>query len=196
MTFNCLMTGVGGQGTVLASKVLAQTALNAGYFVRTSETIGMAQRGGCVTSHIRFGDDCASPAVPQGCADVIVGFEPSEAVRGSVYVKPHGIILVNTKAIKPITSSLTGQEFHTDEMLAYLRTRSSRVIAVNGEALYTLAGNPRTLNIILLGAGLAEGAFPFTRAAMVAAMRQVLPEKLWAINEQALDLGLSYLQYQ
>jgi hypothetical protein len=190
------MTGVGGQGTVLASKVLAQTALNAGYFVRTSETIGMAQRGGCVTSHIRFGDDCASPAVPQGCADVIVGFEPSEAVRGSVYVKPHGIILVNTKAIKPITSSLTGQEFHTDEMLAYLRTRSSRVIAVNGEALYTLAGNPRTLNIILLGAGLAEGAFPFTRAAMVAAMRQVLPEKLWAINEKALDLGLSYLQYQ
>ena len=191
MTFNCLMTGVGGQGTVLASKVLAQTALNAGYFVRTSETIGMAQRGGCVTSHIRFGDDCSSPAVPQGCADVVVGFEPAEAVRSSVYIKPDGIILVNTKAIKPITSSLTGQEFDTDEMLDYLRSRASRVIAVDGEALYTRAGNAKTLNIILLGAGLAQKAFPFTRAAVITAMRQILPEKLWTVNETALDLGLS-----
>ncbi len=81
-------------------------------------------------------------------------------------------------------------------MLAYLRTRSSKVIAVNGEALYTLVGNPRTLNLILLGAGLAQEVFPFTRGAVVAAMRQILPEKLWAINEKALDIGLSYLQYQ
>ena len=88
MNKNCLLCGVGGQGTVLASRLIAQAAMECGHFARTTETIGMAQRGGCVVSHVRIGEECQSPLIPLGKADILVGFEPGEAVRCLPYLAP------------------------------------------------------------------------------------------------------------
>ena len=105
---NILLAGVGGQGTVLASKLLARAAMDAGLNVRTAETIGMAQRGGCVVSHVRTGDDIASPLVPKHTADVMIAFEPAEAVRCLDYLAPDGAVIVNKKAVMPITVNFGG----------------------------------------------------------------------------------------
>ena len=95
MTINCMLAGVGGQGTVLASKLIAQSAMNQGLNARTAETIGMAQRGGCVVSHVRVGEEIHSPMIPFGEADVILGFEPAEAVRCLPYLKKDGAVVVS-----------------------------------------------------------------------------------------------------
>ena len=99
MNKNCLLCGVGGQGVVLASKLIAYAAMEKGMFVRTSETIGMAQRGGSVVSHVRVGEEIHSPMIPKGSADVLLAFEPAEAVRNLSYLKKGGIVIVNQKAL-------------------------------------------------------------------------------------------------
>ena len=106
-----LLAGVGGQGTVLASKILARCAIARGEEAHTAETIGMAQRGGCVTSHVRMGK-CSAPLIARGCADAIIAFEPAEAVRTLPYLKKGGAVIVNTAAVKPVTDTLasTGYE--------------------------------------------------------------------------------------
>ena len=103
MNKNCLLCGVGGQGVVLASKLIAYAAMDKGMDVRTSETIGMAQRGGSVVSHVRMGTKIHSPMIPKGCADVIMAFEPAEAVRCLPYLKEGGVAVVNQKAVQPLT---------------------------------------------------------------------------------------------
>ena len=118
---NCILAGVGGQGTVLASKLIAQAGRTAGRQVRTAETIGMAQRGGCVVSHVRTGDVVLSPLVPLGQADVLIGFEPAEAVRCLPYLKAEGTAIVCTKAVRPVTASLTGSAYDGSEMIEYLQ---------------------------------------------------------------------------
>ena len=101
-----LLAGVGGQGTVLAAKVLAQAAQNKGWQVRTAETIGMAQRGGSVVSHVRIGEGAYSPLIAKGCADAIIAFEPAEAVRAFPYLKKGGSVTVSSSPVKPVTDSL------------------------------------------------------------------------------------------
>ena len=98
---NCLLCGVGGQGTVLASKLIAQSAMDKGLMARTAETIGMAQRGGCVVSHVRTGEEIFSPMIPMGMADLILGFEPGEAVRCLPYLKEDGVIVASVNAVMP-----------------------------------------------------------------------------------------------
>ncbi|MDR0324210.1 MAG: 2-oxoacid:acceptor oxidoreductase family protein, partial [Treponema sp.] len=110
MTFNCLIAGVGGQGTVLASKLIAAAAMKSGFSVRTTETIGMAQRGGSVVSHVRIGDDIFSPLIPVGRADALVAFEPGEAVRQLPFLKDGGVLIVSDTAIKPV-AALQGSSF-------------------------------------------------------------------------------------
>lgn len=117
---NCILAGVGGQGTVLASKIIAQSAMAKGWKARTAETIGMAQRGGCVVSHVRFGGEVYSPMVPLHMADVIIGFEPAEAVRCLPYLKPEGTVVVNRQAVMPVTASLSGFDYQAQTMLDYL----------------------------------------------------------------------------
>ncbi len=97
MVINCILAGVGGQGTVLASKLIAQAAMDKGQNVRTAETIGMAQRGGCVVSHVRVGDEIFSPLIPKHTADIIIGFEPAEAVRCLSYLKKDGTVVVSIR---------------------------------------------------------------------------------------------------
>lgn len=98
---NCLLAGVGGQGTVLASRLLAQAALEMGESARTAETIGMAQRGGCVVSHVRIGGERTGPLIPRGLADVLIGFEPGEAARCLAYLRPDGLLISAVRPVQP-----------------------------------------------------------------------------------------------
>ena len=132
---NCLLCGVGGQGTVLASKLIAFAAMRRGENVRTSETIGMAQRGGCVVSHVRTGEDIASPLVPKHTADVMIAFEPAEAVRCLDYLAPDGAVIVNKKAVMPITVNFGGTGYDADAVLEYLRANVKKLTIVDGDEI-------------------------------------------------------------
>ena len=115
MNKNYLLCGVGGQGTVLAAKVIAEAAIARGEDVKTTETIGMAQRGGPVTSFVRTGENIHSPIIPLGTADAILGFEPGEVVRNLSYLKPGGTVVVNSKAQMPVTAALTGSDYNGND---------------------------------------------------------------------------------
>ena len=184
---NCILAGVGGQGTVLASKLIAQAGRTAGRQVRTAETIGMAQRGGCVVSHVRTGDVVLSPLVPLGQADVLIGFEPAEAVRCLPYLKADGTAIVCTKAVRPVTALLTGSAYDGSEMIEYLQKNVPHLILVDGEAICAAVGSPRALNVALLGAALpALGIAP---ADMEQALRASVRPQFVEMNLAALRLG-------
>ena len=118
---NIVLCGVGGQGTVLASKLIAAAAMEKGLRVMSAETIGMAQRGGNVFSNLRIGDSMHAPLLQSGQADVILGFEPGETVRMLHYLKPGGTVITNCRPVKPTTATLTGSSYDGTEMIAYLR---------------------------------------------------------------------------
>ena len=127
MNKDILLCGVGGQGIVLASKLIAAAAMREGHTVHSAETIGMAQRGGSVTSHIRIGEDIGSPLIPFGTADMILAFEPVEAVRNLHYLKPDGTIIVNRTPVQPTTESLHATGYDGTKEIAYLKTKCNCV---------------------------------------------------------------------
>jgi indolepyruvate ferredoxin oxidoreductase beta subunit len=186
---NILLAGVGGQGTVLASRLLAQCGLDRGEAAHTAETIGMAQRGGSVVSHVRLGDNMFSPLIPKGTADVIIGFEPAEAVRCVDYLGPAGCVVVSTRPIRPVASLLAGGRYDAGDMLAFLRLKAGRLITVDGDALLREGLPARALNIALLGAAAAAGSIGFSETDIAAAIRALLPQKHWEANMRALQLG-------
>lgn len=185
--FNILLAGVGGQGTVLASKLLARCAIARGEAARTAETIGMAQRGGCVTSHVRLGE-APSPLIPKGMADAIIAFEPAEAVRALGYLKPGGVAIVNMAAIKPVTDALQSSGYAAEEMLAYLKKCPVRTVFVDGEGIARACGSMKVVNMALLGAAAAAGAIGTTIEEIEGAAAQLAP-KFRAANLQAIRLG-------
>ena len=191
---NLLLAGVGGQGTVLASKLLAQAAMAQGLQARTAETIGMAQRGGCVVSHVRIGEEAYSPLIPYGQADLILGFEPAEAVRNLPYLKDDGIVVAAKKAIKPVTASLSGSGYEAGPMLAYLQTHAKQLIVVDGEAICAQCGSAKVLNVALLGAAIGSGALCISLEQMEQTMAQRLPARFLEMNRQALRLGAQFAQ--
>ena len=182
-----LLCGVGGQGTVLASKLIAYAAMRAGLDVRTSETIGMAQRGGCVVSHVRVGHNINSPLIPRGSADLLLGFEPAEAVRCLPYLRRGGTAVVSRAPISPVTASLSGSSYDGADMLAYLTDQVENLIVLDTEEILTACGSPRVLNIALLAAAARSGALGITPAELRAAVRERLPEKFHALNLGAID---------
>ena len=130
---NVLLCGVGGQGTVLAAKVLAQAAQSKGWHVRTAETIGMAQRGGSVTSHVRMGDAgelVDAPLVSRASADLIVAFEPGEAARSLPYLAPGGTLVTATMAVQPVTAALAGAPYRAADVLAALEAAFAHVAVI------------------------------------------------------------------
>ena len=185
-----LICGVGGQGTVLASRLIAQAAMGRGQFVRTAETIGMAQRGGCVVSHVRAGDVVHSPLIPKGCADTILGFEPGEAVRCLPYLKPDGAVVVSQKAIQPVTASLARTPYDASDMLDYLRARVRRLTVLDTEAVCAACGSSKVLNIALLAAAAGAGAIDLTPDALMEAIRRRMPEKFHEVNLRAVQIAL------
>lgn len=186
---NCILAGVGGQGTVLASKIIAQAAMQKGLNVRTAETIGMAQRGGCVVSHVRIGEEIHSPMIPLHCADVVIGFEPAEAVRCLDYLKENGTMIVSKKAIKPVTASLTGSAYDGNEMLELLQEKVKNLVLIDGEAICNEVGSAKVLNVALLGAAGECGVLGFSLDEIKTTVKNKLSEKFVSINIAALDAG-------
>lgn len=186
---NCLLAGVGGQGTVLASKLLAGCALNKGIMVHTAETIGMAQRGGCVVSHVRIGDHAYSPLIPHNSADVLIGFEPAEAVRSLNYLKKDGTAIVSSRAINPTTASLSDKTVDANQMINYLKETVSNLIVVDADKIIYECGTAKILNLALLGAAIETGKLNFTIEDLETIINQKIPEKFRELNLKAIKLG-------
>lgn len=202
MILNCLITGVGGQGTVLMSRLIGGAAINKGLEVRGAETIGMAQRGGSVVSHLRMGDNVTdggvhSPLIAPAEADIIIAFEPAEAVRVLPFLAPSGSMIVLDRGIPPVTSALSDKKYDPAEMIAYLgktvgtggKKSGGSLTVIDGDELIARCGNPRVLNVALLGAALAKGLFPFNREDIVAVIKARMAEKFVEMNEKALEIG-------
>jgi len=185
MTKNILICGVGGQGTVLAAKVLSQAAISSGEHVLSAETIGMAQRGGSVTSHVRIGEDIFAPLIPQGQADVIIAFEAAEAVRNIGYLKPKGMVIVNKKVVQPTTASLTGKTFSEEDMISYLEKTAGKVIAVDTEEACKELGSPKVVNMVLLGAACTTGLI--NKEELKAAIKLMVKPDFYELNCKAVD---------
>lgn len=184
---NIILCGVGGQGTVLASKLIAAAAMAKGIPVMSAETIGMAQRGGSVFSHLRLGKGIYSPMVALGTADMIIGFEPSEAVRMLPYLKEGGWVVVSARPIMPVTAALQGSDYNGREMLAYLKRHVQNLIVVDGEAACQALGSAKALNIVLLGAAVRSGALGLTQADIQAAILDKVKPQFHQLNLRALD---------
>ena len=185
---NILLCGVGGQGTVLASKLIAFAAMEKGLQVRTAETIGMAQRGGSVVSHVRIGEEIHSPLLPKVSADVIIAFEPAEAVRCISYLKPQGTVIVNQKAVRPVTASLSGTYIDGTEMITYLQQQAGQVKVMDGEAICDRCGSSKVLNIVLLAAAAKSGALGITVEELKSAITKRIPERFQELNLRAVEL--------
>lgn len=188
MKNNCLLCGVGGQGTVLASKMIALAAMEKGQMVRTAETIGMAQRGGCVVSHVRIGENVYSPLIPKREADILIAFEPGEAVRCLEYLKKDGTLVVNTKAVKPVTASLMGGRYEGSEMIDFLQKNVKNLILVDGEKICMECGSSKVLNIVLLSAAAQSGALSMTIDELKNAIDDKIPERFRELNKKAVDI--------
>ena len=170
MNKDVLICGVGGQGTVLASKLLAAAAMEEGNKVHSAETIGMAQRGGSVTSHVRIGDRAYSPLIPSGGADMIMAFEPSEAVRNLSYLKQDGVVIVNSVPVKPTTESLNDTGYDGTEMITYLKSRCEKCVVVNAEELCSSLGSSRYFNVAILGVAVGCGGLGLPEDTVLAEM--------------------------
>ncbi len=188
-TKNIVLCGIGGQGTILASKLIATAAMKKNISVMSAETIGMAQRGGSVFSHLRMGDNLSSPMIAKGSADIIIGFEPSETVRMLPYLKKGGMIITSSHAVMPVTAALTGGDYSGDEMIAYLNSVSDNVIVVDTDSLCEQLGSPKVMNVLLLGFAARSGALGLNIDDIKEALRSRLPEKLWELNFRALDIS-------
>ena len=194
MSKSVILCGVGGQGTVLASKLISYAAMAKGEEVKSAETIGMAQRGGSVTSHIRIGEEAFSPLIPKGKADVMIAFEPAEAVRNLDYLKPEGVVVVSKKAVKPVTASLATKEYEAQEMLDYLQSKVNRLIVVDGQQVMEEIGSPKVLNIVLLGAAIACNEIDISVEEIQSAIKEKIPEKFYEQNLRALEAGCRLAQ--
>ena len=184
MAKNILICGVGGQGTVLAAKVLSQAAISSGQRVLSAETIGMAQRGGSVVSHVRIGEDVFSPLIPQHQADIIIAFEAAEAVRNLSYLKQCGMVIVNKKVVQPITASLTGKAFSEDVMLNALNESGAQVTSVDTDKACKDLGSSKIVNILLLGSACKTGIIDF--APVEEAIKTLVKPEFYELNLKAL----------
>ena len=148
---NILIVGVGGQGVILASELLCETAMSAGYDVKKSEVHGMSQRGGVVSSHIRFGSKVYSPLIPAGASDAVLAFEAAEGLRWAGHVAENGVLLVNTQRIIP-TIAFTKEYNYPNDPVAEARKVAGNVQSIDGIGIAERLGNKKAVNTVLLGA--------------------------------------------
>lgn len=187
MNKNILLCGVGGQGTVLASKLIAAAAMKKGLSVMSAETIGMAQRGGSVFSYIRIGENLHSPMIAEGTADIILGFEPGETVRMLPYLKKDGRVIVSKKSIMPVTAALSNHIYQGEEMISYLQKQVEKLLVIDTEKACKELGSSKVLNLLLLGAAVHTGALGLSEEDITEAVRERIPEKYHELNFRALE---------
>ncbi|WP_319542657.1 indolepyruvate oxidoreductase subunit beta [uncultured Pseudodesulfovibrio sp.] len=187
-----VMTGVGGQGTLTATTLLAQTVLSQGLPVTSGEIHGMAQRGGVVESTVLIG--CKSPKLGHGEADILVGFEPMETMRALPYLKKGGLVVSSTEFIPPLSVAMGKQECPTiDDIKKAVAACTDHAYYMANQTIGLEAGAAQSGNIAMLGALCAAGKLPFGPEALEAAIKANLPEKIQAVNLKALELGVKTL---
>lgn len=185
---NILIVGVGGQGTLLASKALGTLALSAGYDVKVSELHGMAQRGGSVMTHVRFGDAVHAPLIDEGGADIILAFEKLEAARYLNYLKPGGTVIVNDHEIPPMPVILGAAKYPGDVM-GTLKANAGAVYAVDAAGLARECGNQRAMNVVLLG--VLARCMSEPAEAWEAALKTVIKPEFLDVNLAAFARGFA-----
>lgn len=186
-SIDMLLSGVGGQGVVLASFVLSHVAIAEGYDVKQSEVHGMSQRGGSVTSHFRFGEKVWAPLVSPGAADILMAFESLEALRYIHWLKPGGLLVYNAQRINP-SPVAAGLAAYPDEIDARIKAAWPSTECLNANALAAQAGTVKSANVVMLGA--VSPALPFARETWEAVIKKAVPPKSVDVNLEAFRLGV------
>ena len=186
MTKNVMIVGVGGQGSLLASKLLGYLLLNEGYDVKVSEVHGMSQRGGSVVTYVRFGEKVYSPVIDKGEADFIVSFEKLEAARYVEYLKKGGRIVVNTQEIDPMPV-ITGAASYPENLIDKMEAEGIAVDAMDCLSLAEQAGSAKAVNLVLMGR--LSRYFDITEEKWISAIEKCVPEKFVEMNKRAFALG-------
>jgi indolepyruvate ferredoxin oxidoreductase, beta subunit len=189
-TLRCVFIGVGGQGNLLASRLLGEAALSMGIPAVMSEIHGMAQRGGIVESAVILGH-AISPIVSNGEADVFVGFEPLETLKALMKCNKETLVITNTHPLPPFTVSVGQGEYPpVDEIMDLIRSKVDKVIALNGDQLAAEAGNPLSLNMVMLGALIGSGSTPVTSESMREILSSSTKKAFLESNLKAFELGM------
>ncbi len=185
-TKNIMIVGVGGQGSLLASKLLGYLLLNEGYDVKVSEVHGMSQRGGSVVTYVRYGSRVASPVIDEGEADFIVSFELLEAARWLPFLKPDGQVVTNIQQIDPMPV-VTGAMEYPEDLVRKMREAGAKVDAMDCVALAQEAGTVKAVNLVLLGR--LSHYFDFPDEVWQKAIEACVPQKFLELNRKAFELG-------
>jgi indolepyruvate ferredoxin oxidoreductase beta subunit len=183
-----LIVGVGGQGTILASDILGAVSIAAGYDVKKTDTLGMAQRGGSVVSHVRIADRVWSPLIKEGDVDILLAFEKLEAARWASYLNSGALVVLNDYAIPPLSVSLGTQRYpDTTEIQEILSQKTNRIHLIGGNDKAKLLGDIRTLNIFMLG--YVSSFLSIEPQLWIESITKILPLKILDMNLQAFELG-------
>ena len=185
-TKNIMIVGVGGQGTLLASKLLGRILLSKGYDVKVSEVHGMSQRGGSVVTYVRYGDKVYSPVIDKGEADYIVSFEMLEAARWAEYLKPDGTIITNTQQVNPMPVIIGACDYPAD-LENKIKALGIKLDAIDALSLAEHAGTSKAVNIVLMGK--LSNYFDFSEQEWMNAIEKSVPEKFLELNKKAFILG-------
>lgn len=185
-TTNIMIVGVGGQGTLLASRILGSAAIDCGYDVKVSEVHGMSQRGGSVVTYVKYGEKVFSPAISEGEADIILAFEQLEAYRCLKFLKKGGTIILNTQKIDPMPV-ITGAAKYPGNILEKLNETGAKIIAANALAAALEAGNSKAVNVVLIG--LLARKTNIKKEIWQKAIKNTVPEKFLSVNKQAFEIG-------
>lgn len=184
-----LISGVGGQGTILSSKILAQSAmLNGSDCARTGETIGMSQRGGCVSSHVRT-VGTYSPYIPMGSADLLLSFELCEGARNMVQLKKGAPAIINTAQVNPIIVALGHAKYDTDSMKKYI-SENSRAFFVDANKLAIECGSVKAVNVVLIGVAFGLGLLDVSKESILKAIEMLVKPKFLQMNIDAFEKGI------
>ena len=183
---SALLVGVGGQGSLLASRILGNAVLLKGFDVKVSEVHGMSQRGGSVVTYVKYGDKVASPVICRGEADIIMSFELLEAARWLPYLKKGGVVITNTQQINPMPV-ITGAAEYPEDLVDKMKAAGAKVIAADALAIAREAGSEKAVNVALIG--LMAHALGFDRETLIEAIRMSVPPKFLELNLKAFELG-------
>lgn len=183
---NIMIVGVGGQGTLLTSRLLGAALMSEGYDVKVSEVHGMSQRGGSVVTYVKYGEKIASPLIEQGEADIILAFEQLEAARWLKFLKPDGKLIVNTRKIDPMTV-ITGAAEYPEGVIESLTAAGADIIAADALELAMQAGSPKAVNVVLVG--IMAAILDIEKQVWINAVKETVPEKFLELNLAAFELG-------
>jgi indolepyruvate ferredoxin oxidoreductase, beta subunit len=190
--YDILIAGVGGQGVVLASRMLALAAVKAGFHVSTAETLGMSQREGSVSSHLRIGEEVSGSLIPVGQADLLLGFELAETVRNLPFLRKGGKVLVNTHAIPPASRPPGSPDYDPVALLYFLDAHCPGIRCSDFTELAEEAGTYRAANVAMLGAAVGMRVLPFSEEILLAVLDIEVPEKHRSVNKTAFESAMKW----